>query len=104
MRDVSKQKPLHEVKRPSDEPALIDRNQARLELGGVCYSTIIRIEKAGRLTPITLTDGPKPKVFYKLSEVRAISGKPLHDPPVVKGKVIEYGGKTYIEVDQTSDA
>lgn len=78
---MSKQKPISKIVPPRDDALLIDRNQARVILGNSSYSTILRLEAAGKLTPIKLNDSVKAKVFFRASQVMGLLGKPEPDEP-----------------------
>lgn len=114
---MSKQKPLKKIARPSDDSLLIDRNQARVILGNCSYSTILRMEAEGKLTPIRLTGSDKAKVFLRLSQVRAVFGTPQPneaDIPVPatepskhsqkKPHTIIVDGRRYVEVVEPETA
>ncbi len=110
---MSKQKALNKITPPSDDSFLIDRNQARVVLGNCSYSTILRMEAEGKLTPIRLTGSIKSKVFLRLSQVRAVFGPDQRDevpPPVPalsppskhaqkKPRLIIVDGRQYVEVE-----
>lgn len=57
------------------KPRLYTRDAARVVLGGYSYSTIVRLEKSGKLTPIKL-GGPKSRTHYAVAEVHALAGQP----------------------------
>ncbi len=57
----------------SKEQLLVSRKDAAHLLGGVCTRTLIRLEQAGRLTPLRLDPKPKSTVFYKMSELVALT-------------------------------
>lgn len=70
---MSKQKPLDRISRPRVGAKVMDRNQARVELGDISYSSIVRLEEKGKLTPIRLDeDSDRTKVFYAVEQVRAL--------------------------------
>ncbi len=73
---MSKQKAIDKITPPSADALLIDRNQARIILGNSSYSTILRLEAAGKLTPIKLSGSEKSKVFFRASQVMGLLGKP----------------------------
>jgi hypothetical protein len=51
---------------------IVSRRWTGVQLGDSCVDTIIAIERAGKLTPIRLTDAPNSPVFYKRAEVEAL--------------------------------
>jgi hypothetical protein len=48
---------------------LYSREQAAKLLGGVSVSTIIRLERAGKLQPIRLSGSPTAQVFFRAKDV-----------------------------------
>jgi hypothetical protein len=60
-----------ETPRPLDPAQLLySRQHTAMLLGGLSVMTVIRLEKAGKLTPIK----PGGHVFYRADEVRALAG------------------------------
>lgn len=51
---------------------LVERKAAAVMLGGVHTDTLARMEKRGQLQPIRLTPSKSAKVFYRMSEIRAL--------------------------------
>lgn len=109
---MSKQKPISKIVPPRDDALLIDRNQARVILGNSSYSTILRLEAAGKLTPIKLHDSEKAKVFLRASQVMALLGKPEPDEigtpePTTQSKhaqkipsTVTIDGRVFVEVTE----
>lgn len=109
---MSKQKPISKIAPPRDDALLIDRNQARVILGNSSYSTILRLEAAGKLTPIKLNDSEKAKVFFRASQVMGLLGKPEPDEtgtlePISQSKhaqkipsTVVIDGRVFVEVTQ----
>jgi hypothetical protein len=59
---------------PDHDPRmLITREQGRQFLGGISESTARRLEQAGTLDPIRLTDSPRGKVFYRRDQILAVA-------------------------------
>lgn len=48
---------------------ILSRKQARSRLGGCSTMTLVRLEQAGKLTPIKLTDKPTSKTYYESAEI-----------------------------------
>jgi hypothetical protein len=56
---------------PNQGRRLVSRKYAMAELG-VCYSTVIRLEKSGVLLPVKLYPSNKAKTFYQRSDVERL--------------------------------
>jgi hypothetical protein len=72
---MARQKPLNEINPIADESLLVTRDQARVLLGGICYSTILDLEKRGELKSRRLSPGPKAKAYFQKSDVIALATK-----------------------------
>lgn len=114
---MSKQRAINTIVPPRDDALLIDRNQARVILGNSSYSTILRLEAAGKLTPIKLNDSEKAKVFFRASQVMGLLGKPEPDEVLIpvptsepskhaqkKPHTIFVDGRRYVEVVESETA
>ena len=66
---------------PHLKPLLVSREQMAEMLGGVSTSTIVRLEKQGRLTPVRLTRKPTSMVFYTVDNVHRVIADALADVP-----------------------
>lgn len=65
---------------------LLTRAQAGHTLGGVSVSTIIRLEREKRLTPIKLhKDAPTAQTFYRADQVEALAAEPASTVPFRRG-------------------
>lgn len=59
--------------KPIDPDALlVSRAQVCRMLGGVHKTTVIRLEKAGKLQPKKLSDDPSGTVYYRREQVMAL--------------------------------
>jgi len=60
---------------PSVRRLLLSREQACEMLGGISISSIIRLEREGRLTPVKLRkDRPASRTYYSVKQVEALAG------------------------------
>src|SRR4051794_35136754 len=60
------------------QPLLVSRQDAALILGNVSVATIIRLEQAGRLTPVRLNPiKTTAQVFYRMHQVAEIASAPV---------------------------
>ena len=55
-----------------DDQLLFTREQVMRMLGGISYPTVIRLELAGKLSPVKLKPGKLGKTFYRRADVMAL--------------------------------
>jgi hypothetical protein len=60
-------------RREPSERLLYDRIETAELLGGISFATLYRLERAGKLRPVKLTDGPNSTIFYSAADVRALA-------------------------------
>ena len=71
---MSKSKYHHHPEPTSVRRLLYARGQTAEVLGGISLSTVIRLEREGRITPIKLLkDRPGAQVFHRVEEVEALA-------------------------------
>jgi hypothetical protein len=58
---------------PADGALLFSRRQTAAKLGGVCIRTVMRLEAAGKLTPLRMNDGLSARVYHNVEQVTALA-------------------------------